>query len=149
MEACTLCRPDLAPILAQSEFWTLMLNTNQRFLGACFLSLRRHLEPVTELTPAEWTALQPELIRATQALKTSFQPDHFNYAFLQNQDRHIHMHIYPRYARSRTFAGVVFDDPDYPSHYSVPGPSRRLTPEQYNTVTRTLQNALETQAADG
>jgi diadenosine tetraphosphate (Ap4A) HIT family hydrolase len=122
----------------------LILNTNQRFLGACFWVLRRHLESITELTLAEWTALQPQIIRATRALALRFSPDHFNYVFLQNQDRHVHMHIYPRYAQPRVFADVTFDDPDYPSHYSVPAPARRLAADQYALIVEALRSAFDT-----
>ena len=143
MEICTLCSPDLAPKLAESEYWTLILNHNQRFLGACFWALRHHIETITALTPAEWVDLHTQLISVTQALNQHFQPDHFNYVFLQNQDRHVHMHIYPRYAQPRLFAGITFDDPDYPSHYTVPGPARRLLPEQYDIIARALRNTLD------
>jgi diadenosine tetraphosphate (Ap4A) HIT family hydrolase len=122
----------------------LVLNINQRFLGACFWVLRRHLETVTGLTAAEWAELHPQIIRATQAMTRQFSPDHFNYAFLQNQDRHVHMHIYPRYAQPRTFVGLTFDDPDYPSHYTVPAPSRHLRPEQYDLIAQALRTSLTT-----
>src|SRR4051812_30554643 len=118
METCSLCSPNLEPKIAESEYWMLVLNINQRFLGACFWVLRRHLETVTGLTSAEWADLHPQIIRTTQALVQHFKPDHFNYVFLQNQDRHVHMHIYPRYAQARNFAGVTFEDTDYPSHYT-------------------------------
>src|SRR5262245_22080455 len=109
---CSLCKPDLGPMLAESLYWKLVLNTNQRFLGACFWVLKRHSEEVVALAKGEWEDLQWQINLATKALKFNFQPDHFNYAFLQNQDRHVHMHIYPRYASPRTFDGIVFDDPD-------------------------------------
>ncbi len=142
MEACRLCSPDLAPQIAESDFWRLILNHNQRFLGACFWVLRRHTESVTDLTTDEWTDLHQQIVRATNALKAESNPDHFNYAFLQNQDRHVHMHIYPRYAAPRTFATLTFDDPDYPSHYSVPAPARHLSAEQYDALTQRLRNAF-------
>jgi diadenosine tetraphosphate (Ap4A) HIT family hydrolase len=140
--ACSLCRPDLGLILAESVYWRLVLNTNQRFLGACFWVLKRHEEAVVELHPGERIDLQWQINLATEALKVSFQPDHFNYAFLQNQDRHVHMHIYPRYASQRTFDGIAFDDPDYPSHYSVPGVSKRLSAEQYERIAGVLRSAF-------
>lgn len=142
MEGCSLCAPGLGPRIAESEYWFLVLNHNQNLLGKCFWVLRRHLEPVIELTPAEWMDLQAQMVRATRALMAAFQPDHFNYAFLQNQDRHIHFHIFPRYAGARTFAGLTFSDEDYPGHYGVSGPARRLSPEQYATIAEALKPAL-------
>jgi diadenosine tetraphosphate (Ap4A) HIT family hydrolase len=54
---------------------------------------------------------------STEQLRRAFGPDHFNYAFLQNQDRHAHLHVIPRYASARVFAGIEFADPDWPDHY--------------------------------
>lgn len=128
MEPCSLCSPDLGPVLATSQYWRLILNRNQNLLGKCFLVLRRHLEAVPQLDSAEWQELHPQLAATTRALQHAFQPDHFNYAFLQNQDRHIHMHIIPRYAAPRQLKNLTFADPDYPSHYAVPAPVRQLVP---------------------
>ena len=138
---CSLCRPGLEA-LAESEYWRLVINRNQNLLGKCMLVLRRHLETVPDLTVEEWTDLQPELRRANAALTAAFAPDHFNYAFLQNQDRHIHLHIIPRYAEARIFAGIVFDDPDYPAHYSVPGPTRILDKTQLDMLAEELHKYL-------
>lgn len=96
MEQCGLCSPELAPVLAQGERWLVVLNRNQNLLGKCLLVLRRHIEAVRELTPEEWMELHEQLSRTTEALSLTFRPDHFNYAFLQNQDRHVHMHVIPR-----------------------------------------------------
>jgi len=128
MESCSLCSPDLGPVLATSQYWRLILNHNQNLVGKCFLVLCRHLEAVSQLDSSEWQELHPRLSDATRALQHAFQPDHFNYAFLQNQDRHIHMHIIPRYASPRQFKSLTFADPDYPSHYAVPGTVRQLVP---------------------
>jgi diadenosine tetraphosphate (Ap4A) HIT family hydrolase len=129
MNDCALCT-NLTHMLGESENWRLALNRNQNLLGKCVLALRRHSEKVTDLTPAEWAELHIQLRAATEMLSRAFAPDHFNYAFLQNQDRHVHMHIIPRYAGERTFAGLVFTDPDYPDHYAVPMPVRLINAEQ-------------------
>jgi diadenosine tetraphosphate (Ap4A) HIT family hydrolase len=139
MDGCALCSPDLGPIIAESKHWRLVLNRNQKYVGKCFLVLRRHLEPVPLISPDEWQALHHEIGRATEMLVRAFQPDHFNYAFLQNQERHIHLHVIPRYASQRIFAGVVFEDLDYPGHYSVGEPRRRLTEAQYIAITEHLR----------
>jgi diadenosine tetraphosphate (Ap4A) HIT family hydrolase len=139
MKQCNLCDTNLEPVIAESAYWRLVLNRNQNLLGKCFLALRRHLEVVPELSPAEWADLHEQLAQATQVLALAFQPDHFNYAFLQNQDRHIHLHIIPRYDEPRVFAGVTFDDSDYPSHYAVPAPSRYLTQGQFTALAEQLR----------
>lgn len=148
MEQCNLCDTDLGPVITESAHWKLVLNKNQSLLGKCFLVLRRHLEAVPHLSPAEWADLHDQLAQATQVLAVAFQPDHFNYAFLQNQDRHVHLHVVPRYAEPRVFAGVTFDDPDYPSHYAVPIPSRHLTRDQFTALAAQLRQLFAQTAVD-
>lgn len=90
---CGLCSTSLGPVLTESDSWRLILNRNQNLLGKCFLVSRRHTEAVSDLGPTEWADLRDEVVRATASLQSAFQPDHFNYAFLQNQDRHVHLHL--------------------------------------------------------
>jgi diadenosine tetraphosphate (Ap4A) HIT family hydrolase len=125
---CPLCRPLLTSVLAETMNWRTALNTNQQLLGQAIIVLRRHEESVAALTADEWIDLRSGLIRMTTALDKAFQPDHYNYAFLQNQDRHVHLHVFPRYATARWIAGAEFTDPDYPDHYRVPSPTRTVDP---------------------
>jgi diadenosine tetraphosphate (Ap4A) HIT family hydrolase len=123
--ACALCRPELeTPIVRQTDLWRTALNRNQNLLGKLIIVLRRHLEDVAGLTGDEWVDLHDGVAWTTAHLRRAFSPDHFNYAFLHNQDRHVHLHVIPRYAGNRTVGGATFSDPDYPAHYRVPGDQR-------------------------
>lgn len=138
MTACALCDPKLEPILATSDHWRLVLNWNQDLLGKCFLVAQRHVESLVELTVAEWAELQRQLQLATARLVAAFAPAHFNYAFLQNQDRHVHVHIIPRYGEARAFGGDRFVDTAYPGHYAVPGEPKHLSAVQFAALTDRL-----------
>src|SRR5438105_365076 len=138
---CSLCSPTLSPILAEGDHWRLVLNTNQNFLGKCMWVLRRHVEPVPAVTSAEWLELHALLGRTKQMLDRTFHPDHYNYAFMQNQDRHVHMHIVPRYAASRTFDGIEFGDPDWPGHYTALNPPKRLEAVAFERLTKHLRGS--------
>jgi diadenosine tetraphosphate (Ap4A) HIT family hydrolase len=70
-------------------------------------------------------------------LSAAFSPDHFNYAFLQNQDRHVHLHVIPRYARGRRIGDVDFADPDHPGHYR-PGVKQRVAPDVIEAIAAAL-----------
>ena len=74
----------------ESTSWKLIVNLNQNLLGKCFLTLNRHAESVSDLSETEWIDLHRQLKRTTKALTEAFAPAHFNYAFLQNQDKHVH-----------------------------------------------------------
>ncbi|MDX1664150.1 MAG: hypothetical protein R3272_10165 [Candidatus Promineifilaceae bacterium] len=142
MEQCTLCDPARAPIIGESLSWQLVLSRNQNLLGNCFLVLRRHLEAVPQRTGCEWRELHEQMAPATEMLARAFEPDHFNYAFLQNLDRHVHLHVIPRYAAPRTFAGLTFEDRDYRAHYTVPAPAHHLTSEKYAALAVRLRQLL-------
>ena len=92
---CTLCGPSFTPVLAESEHWEVQLNYNQNLLGKLLIVLKRHEEQVARLSAAEWVELHTQVQRTTERLRSAsaFAPDHFNYAFLQNQDRHVHLHV--------------------------------------------------------
>lgn len=140
---CTLCRPDLAPILAEERHWRVVLNHNQNLLGKTMLVLRRHEEAMANLTSQQWADLHGHLRRMQRALEVSFAPDHFNFVFLQNQDRHVHLHVVPRYAAERTWQGLTFRDLDWPDHYGVPGrnPKPISTGEQRAALAQELSAA--------
>jgi diadenosine tetraphosphate (Ap4A) HIT family hydrolase len=124
---CALCRPRLeTPILRESELWRIALNRNQNLLGKAIVVLRRHIEDVTRLSPEEWMELHAEVGWTTGHLRRAFSPDHFNHSFLQNVDRHVHLHVIPRYVGTREVAGVTFSDPDYPARYLVPSEDENI-----------------------
>lgn len=53
---------------------------------------------------------QADIVRVTTGLRSLFQPDQFNYAFLMNVDAQVHLHVIPRYAAPRTWRGREFTD---------------------------------------
>ena len=138
---CSLCGPSITPVINETALWQVWLNYNQNLLGKLVIVLRRHEEQVVKLSPAEWQELHPLVQRTTDRLRRAFAPDHFNYAFLQNQDRHVHLHVIPRYGTARLVAGLRFVDPDYPGHYAVPGPDRRVSGAVLDALAQLLTDA--------
>jgi diadenosine tetraphosphate (Ap4A) HIT family hydrolase len=128
----------LEGVLWESAFWIVVVNRNQNLLGKTMIVLRRGLERVADLTSDEWLDLQAQLIEVTRRLDTAFAPDHYNYAFLQNVDPQVHLHVIPRYAAPRELAGTRFEDPDYPDHYTVPMPERFLSADEQTALAEAL-----------
>ena len=134
---CALCDPALGPVVGESRHWRVVLNLNQNLLGKVMIVCRRHVEPIVELTAVEWMDLHQAVQRASRALIAAFRPVHFNYAFLQNQDRHAHLHVLPRYDRALEFAGERFEDPDHPSGASAR--TQRLSRQALDVVAAELR----------
>lgn len=136
---CELCSPDLSPVLGESAYWRIVLNRRQNLLGKVYLALNRHCEAVAEITPEEWSDLHDQIVRVTSLLKERFQPDHFNFLFLMNQDRHAHIHIVPRYAADRHFGGAQFCDTDWPGAFPSLDSGPSVDPEMEAALTAALQ----------
>ncbi len=116
MPDCQLCRLTRG-VVRDNDYWTLAVNENQATLGRVFFALNRHETDVTRLTPDELSSLWAFLAETKEALTALFAPDHFNYLFHMNLDPHCHLHIFPRYAQAREFAGRTFIDTRYGDHY--------------------------------
>jgi diadenosine tetraphosphate (Ap4A) HIT family hydrolase len=135
---CLLCHPLPGYEVWERAHWRLAVNYNQNTLGKCFLILKRHDEDICDLTSDELTDLWAAIRRVRDALRTRFQPDRFNYSFLMNQDRHVHLHVIPRYDAPRAFAGLDFLDRDPIPPFSIPDPIR-------DQLVMTLREALDEQ----
>ena len=148
MVACRLCEPGLGPLIHEGRHWKVVLDRNQNLLGKCFVSLKRHAERLTDLRSDEWQELHLLLARTTEAVTCVFEPDHFNYVFLQNQDRHVRLHVIPRYASPREFAGLGFRDIGWPGHYDIQQMAQTLTDGQYHELTATLGSMIGGMVSD-
>jgi diadenosine tetraphosphate (Ap4A) HIT family hydrolase len=54
-------------------------------------------------------------------------------------ERHLHLHVLPRYAGSRTVIGLTFADPGYPGHYALVD-TGLLEPEQLDRLAAVLRS---------
>jgi diadenosine tetraphosphate (Ap4A) HIT family hydrolase len=108
-------RSELVPetLVEESQYWTIAANLNQNLIGRLILVLNRDAEAITALSAPEWSDLHWEIARTRRALDVIFQPDQYNYAFLMNLAPQVHLHVVPRYAEPRTWAGAQFEDIHY------------------------------------
>jgi len=116
---CDNFQIDPRDLVGTWDHWHVVVNWNQNYLGKVMLVLRRHATDVTALTANEQAELWRLLGDVKTALLGAFQPDHINYAFLMNQDAHVHMHLIPRYAQRRVFGGTTFTDGRLGEHYDL------------------------------
>jgi diadenosine tetraphosphate (Ap4A) HIT family hydrolase len=124
--------------------WTIAVNLNQNLLGKTIVILNRRCQSVTDLTSAEWTDLHAQLRRLRVALDILFEPDQYNYAFLMNVDRQVHLHVVPRYKAIRTWFDHQFDDPHWGEVF---GPEQRvLEPNELARLRDQIRARLPTTA---
>ena len=94
--------------------WTLSLRPNQATLGSCILSLNRACESFADITPDEAAQLAKIVHYADGQLQAAFAFDKINYLMLMMVDHHVHFHVIPRYADTKDFVGVIFEDANFP-----------------------------------
>ncbi|MFH0829989.1 MAG: HIT family protein [Candidatus Aenigmatarchaeota archaeon] len=124
---CKLCNP-YSPIIKKLKFWTIILCDDQSVPGYCLIVHNGHIEDPMDTSEEERLELWDAMDKLHDALTELFQPDLFNYMFLGNEDRHVHMHVIPRYAVPRMWSGQRFDDHAWGAS-KWPGIRRELTPE--------------------
>lgn len=128
---CILCTPSdrYAATIAFTKHWKITYWMNQAYLGRSLIIAKRHFGSYEEMTKEEAMEYQEILRVYLPALKKTFGSTHFNVAYLMNQayrheradpprkegkpNPHFHWHVIPRYDKIRTFAGSVFEDPDF------------------------------------
>ena len=118
--SCALCQLSEADQIYSTDHWRVVVNHNQNKLGKCMVCLRRHDQDICNLSDTEVCDLWTTIRRLKVALVRCFEPDHFNYAFLMNQDAHVHLHVIPRYHGPRVFAGIEFQDSEAISERRLP-----------------------------
>lgn len=98
-------------IIKNYRYWSVQVHSNQEYLGRCAVwSKREGVLDLTDTTKDE----QEELFMILRELKTaiinSFKPNWFNYSFLENETKHLHGHVVPRYENPVEFNGIMFVD---------------------------------------
>ncbi len=125
-----------------SKNWRVQLHTDQYYLGRSLVVLKRHIVDINEMGDAErdelFNSVLPEL---KETIDTMFGPDLYNYASLGNSERHLHFHVIPRYSDTRSFAGQVFNDEAWNSHYKN-GEGRYVSREVLDEVMESLVEEL-------
>jgi len=102
------------------KHWEIYVHENQGYLGRCVVWCKRDdALDLADATPEEQSELFLVLRDLREATKKVFQPDWFNYSFLGNETRHLHGHFIPRYAKTKTFMDIVFEDKLYGHNYKT------------------------------
>lgn len=117
-------------ILEESPFWTWSLFANQSYIGRVQMTLRRECHgSIADLTDEEWKDLRASIQAYEIRMTARFQPDRFNYVQLGNVWSQVHVHAIPRYAESRTWNGILFNDTRW-GDVPLPEPASPISEDQ-------------------
>ena len=101
-------------LLAEDEYWVVLLRPRQVTLGSLVLACKESATSFARVSAAAWADL-PEMTSALeQALAHSFDHQKINYLALMMVDKEVHFHVLPRYSEPREFAGTTFTDDAWP-----------------------------------
>ncbi len=123
-----------------NDHWVVQVRPRQVTLGSSVLIARRHLENLGELDAAEGAAFADAVANLEKRLRDAFRFDKINYLLLMMVDRHLHFHVIPRYAATRSYAGIDWPDPAWPK--GPPAMDRAVdAPGAVEAVRKALQKA--------
>lgn len=117
-------------IIKEYTHWTLLLHDDQRYLGRAYVWLLREgrMQRFSEITEEEGAELRIVMREYEDALRSLWNPDFMNYAWLANfiheHGGHGHLHLIPRYKDIRAFAEIEFVDGRWGQNFSPHEPLR-------------------------
>lgn len=111
-------------LIFETEFWKIVMNKDQYYLGRAVVVLQRPCPNLSSLTVEEMQKFLGIVKWYESAVKKSFGATMFNWACLMNfayrnnpPDPQVHWHVRPRYDHVVDFAGKSWSDQAFSDHY--------------------------------
>lgn len=106
-------------IIRSFQYWSVLLRPAQATLGALVLAAHEPAQAFSQLSPASFAELHTVTGQIESALAKAFHYDKINYLMLMMVDPDVHLHVIPRYAQPKPFAGMEFIDAGWPAMPSL------------------------------
>lgn len=94
--------------------WVVLVRPKQVTAGSLVLAHDGEATRFGDLPPGAYVELSLVTRDLEAALRAAFAYDKINYLMLMMVDPHVHFHVFPRYATSRSVGGVAFVDRAWP-----------------------------------
>ncbi len=101
-------------LIAEYPEWFVLLRPQQVTAGALVLAHSGDVQAFSDLPAAAFAGLEHAIRDIERNLKALVQYERINYLMLMMVDPHVHFHVIPRYAGSRTIAGIEVSDHGWP-----------------------------------
>ena len=121
--------------LIEGDYWRATLRqADQSLLGTTFVTAKRHVPSLGELSQSEWNEFADINKRLERALMQSFGAAVINTSCLMNlafrqpsPEPHVHLHLKPRYSSPVVVQGQEFTDPHFGSYLDGHHPRQRVS----------------------
>lgn len=145
----------------ETKHWLVFLAEEQLYLGRSVVVLKRQeCGDLADVNKEELIDFLHTVKRFEWALREVFGATMFNWTCLMNNayrekepKPHVHWHVKPRYNHVVTFAGEIFEDPNFGNHYIHSEEIQRpISAEMAEKVIAKIQESLSQQLppkADG
>ena len=100
--------------IAETEHWLILLRPQAVTLGSLVLAAKSDATSYGALPLGAFADQAVAVARIEAALRAFISPEKINYLMLMMVDPHVHFHVIPRYAGSRTFDEAEFPDRGWP-----------------------------------
>ena len=101
-------------LIEEFDHWVILLRPAQPTLGSLILAAKSDVTSFADLPDAAFAELALVSRAIETALSAAVAHEKLNYLMLMMVDRHVHYHVIPRYAGTRTHGGVTFEDHGWP-----------------------------------
>lgn len=103
-----------ATAIGRYDHWAVMLRPKQVTLGSLVLVCRESATAFADISSQAFLELKVVVRDLEHTLSKLFNFDKINYLMLKMVDPHVHFHVLPRYAETRSFAETEFADHAWP-----------------------------------
>lgn len=101
-------------LIREYDHWAVLLRPAQVTLGSLILAAKSDATAFGRLPAGAHAELAPVTRDVEAVLLSEVAYDRINYLMLMMVDPHVHFHVIPRYAGSRTLCGVTVGDAGWP-----------------------------------
>jgi len=113
-----------ATVIRDYAHWTVQLRPEQVTLGSLVLVCKDPARSFAAITPPAFAELGTVTADAERVLKDAWGWSKINYLMLMMTDPDVHFHVFPRYDRTLSFAGLAFPDRGWPRQPDMANPVR-------------------------
>ena len=99
------------------KYWDVFLHEDQTVIGRMYFWYKEDILDLLDVPEEVISEFYHLGKKVKEALKKLFQPDMFNYLALNNNTKHLHIHVIPRYSKKVEKFGLVFEDISFGKSY--------------------------------